>query len=400
MSRVAGDNAGIYSGSAGTLWDRFLCWYPMKILQLLPELNEGGVERGVVELNREFVRRGVDSLVMSKGGRLAPQIEQDGGRHIRYDVCSKNLLTFVPRVYGLRRLLRQYKPDIVHVRSRLPAWLLWYANRTLRLPFVTTVHGMNSISAYSRIMTSGERVICVSEVIEAYIRQHYPVDQRRIRVIQRGVDMDLFNPETTDRQFIKDFRQRHGLNGRFVVTSVGRITWLKDYETFITAIACCRQNIPDITGLIVGGVRADKQAYLAGLRQLARDQGVEDCVIFTGSQSRMPEIYQLSDVVVNASLKMGNVGRTVVEALAMNTPVLATTFEGLENLVVNHRNGFIINNQDPDGLCSRLQQLHAAPVGDTRSSIPREFMLDTMVEDTLAVYRSLLEERAAVAMSV
>ena len=372
----------------------------MKILQLLPELNEGGVERGVVELNREFVRRGMESLVISKGGKLVEQIDRDGGRHIRYDVCSKNPLTLPARVFGLRGLLRAIRPDIVHVRSRVPAWLAWFANRRPHYPFVTTVHGMNSVSAYSRIMSRGDRVICVSDVVRDHIRRHYPVDDGRISVIQRGVDMDLFNPETTDRQFIADFRRRYGLDKRFVVTSVGRITWLKDYETFITAIARCRESIPEITGLIVGGVREDKRGYLADLQRLARSAGVEDRVLFTGGQSRMPEIYQLSDVVVNASLKMGNVGRTVVEALAMNTPVVATTFEGLENLVVDHRNGFIVGNRDPDGLCDRLRRLYAIPVTGTRAGIPREFMLDAMVEHTLAVYRALLDERADVRAAV
>jgi len=368
----------------------------MKILQLLPELNEGGVERGVVELNREFARRGMESLVISSGGKLAAQIERDGGRHIRYDVCSKNPLTFPWRVRGLRRLLRALRPDIVHARSRLPAWLVRYANRRPNFPLVTTVHGMNSVSAYSRIMTRGERVICVSDVVKAHILRHYPVDPQRITVIQRGVDLKLFDPGAADRQFIADFRCRFGLEDRYVVTSVGRITWLKDYETFITAIARCRDHIPEITGLIVGGVREDKRAYLAGLQRLAGDLGVADRVIFAGGQSRMPEIYQLSDVVVNASLKMGNVGRTVVEALAMNTPVLATTYEGLENLVVDHENGFIIGNRDPGGLCDRLRLLHAHPIAETRSGIRREFTLDAMVEDTLAVYRALLEEYADV----
>lgn len=373
---------------------------PMKILQVLPELNEGGVERGTMELSREFVRRGVDSLVISKGGRLVQQIEQDGGHHVSYDVCSKNPLTFPLRVSGLRRLLHNIRPDVVHVRSRLPAWLTWYANRNPHVPLVTTVHGMNSVSRYSRIMTQGDRVICVSDVVKAHIMRHYPVEEARITVIQRGVDMNLFNPAATSPEFIAGFREQYGLDGRYVVASVGRITWLKDYETFIRAIAQSREAIPEITGLIIGGVRADKQAYLASLQRLASDLGVGDRIVFAGSQQRMPEIYQLSDVVVNASLKMGNVGRTVVEALAMDTPVVATTFEGLDNLVEDGRNGFIIENRDPDGLSERLQQLHAHPFVHTRTSIRREFTLEAMVEDTLAVYRSLLETHADTAPSV
>jgi glycosyltransferase involved in cell wall biosynthesis len=253
---------------------------------------------------------------------------------------------------------------------------------------------MNSVSRYSRVMTRGDRVICVSDVVRDYILKNYSVDESRVSVIQRGVDMDLFNPDSTDQEFMQDFRQRFGLENRFVVTSVGRITWLKDYESFIRAIARCRESIPDIAGVIVGGVREDKRSYLKGLQRLASESGVADCVIFTGGQTRMPEIYQLSDVVVNASLKMGNVGRTVTEALAMNTPVIATTFEGLKNLVEDGKNGYIVANQDPDSLAECILRLYRAPLTGTRATIPAEFTLDAMVAETLAVYHSLTDRHA------
>lgn len=372
----------------------------MRVVQLLPELNEGGVERGVVDFNREFVQRGIDSIVISRGGHLAAQVETDGGRHICLDISTKNPLTVPSRVYRLRRLLSTIAPDIVHARSRLPAWLACLANRKLRLPFVTTVHGMNSISRYSRIMTRGDRVICVGPAVRDYIMQNYPVDADRVTVIERGVDMCVFDPANVDDAFIDAFRHDFNLAGRYLVTSVGRVTWLKDYESFIHAIARCREQVPEITGLIVGGVRSDRQDYMAGLQQLARDEGVEDNIIFTGSQSHMPEIYRLSDVVVNASLKMGNVGRTVTEALAMDTPVIATTFEGLDDLVEDGVNGFVIANRDPAQLADRIMQLYSNPVASTRETVRPEFTLDRMVEDTLAVYRSLLDERAEAGLTM
>ena len=364
----------------------------MKLLQLLPELNEGGVERGVVELNREFVAAGVDSHVASKGGRLVARIELDGGHHHEINICDKNLLTAPWRVRELRRLLQRLKPDVIHARSRYPAWLARFANRHMRIPFVTTVHGLNSINAYSRIMSTGDQVICVSEVVRDRIVENYAVDPSRITVIQRGVDTRLFDPAASDLGFIDDFRTQHQLAGAFVVTSVGRVTWLKDYESFIRAIAICAAAIPRIRGLIVGGVREDKRDYLESLRDLAAQLGVADRVHFVGNQQKIAEIYQLSDVVVNASLKMGNVGRTVVEALAMDTPVIATSYPGLNNLVRDGVNGYIVDVQDPNGLAERIQRLHQAPIAATRSTIPAEFTLDAMVSQTLAVYRKLLTE--------
>jgi glycosyltransferase involved in cell wall biosynthesis len=362
----------------------------MKVVQLLPELNEGGVERGVVELNREFVKRGLDSIVISKGGRLVDTIHQDGGRHIAFDVCSKNPLTAPWRIFRLRMLLRILKPDILHARSRVPAWLAWLANRKLKIPFVTTVHGLNSANRYSEIMTKGDRVITVGEPVRDHILKHYPVPAAIIRVIQRGVDTERFNPANLDREFIARFREEHALNGRFVVTSVGRISWLKDYETFIDAIALLKDEYPELVGLIVGGAREDKLAYLAELQARVKSLGLESRVIFAGSQTRIAEIYALSDVVVNASLKMGNIGRTIVEAFALDTPVIATTYEGLTNLVEDGVNGYLINTRDPEDLADKIKLVRQGKFNDIRSRLNPEYTLAVMVEKTLNTYREVL----------
>ena len=142
----------------------------MTIVQLLPELNEGGVERGTVELSRELVKLGHASIVISAGGKLQGQIDKDGGRHITLDVCSKNPLSAFWRMVKLRKLLSTLNPDILHARSRVPAWLTYLANKKLRIPFITTVHGFNSVSAYSAIMTKGTGIIAISKSIEQHIK--------------------------------------------------------------------------------------------------------------------------------------------------------------------------------------------------------------------------------------
>lgn len=362
---------------------------PMKVVQLLPELNEGGVERGTVELNREFVKRGLESVVISRGGKLAEQIEREGGQHITFDVCSKNPLTAPLRILRLRAIFRQLAPDILHARSRVPAWLTWLANRPLKYPFVTTVHGLNRPNRYSKIMTKGDRVITVGEPVRDHILKHYRVNPDKVRVIQRGVDMEKFDPAQLDQAFIHAFRQEHHLDGKYVLTSVGRITWLKDYETFIEAISLLRHEIPHMVGLIVGGAREDKEDYLGSLKELARQREVADRIIFAGSQSSIAEIYALSDVLVNASLKMGNIGRTIVEAFALDKPVIATTYEGLENLVEDGVNGYLIKTRDPQDLADRIRLVYQGEFRNIRATFNPEFTLSTMVEKTLDVYREL-----------
>ncbi len=365
----------------------------LRVVQLLPALNEGGVERGVVELNREYVARGIESLVISRGGKLVPEIERHGGRHITLDVASKNPLTVPFRAMRLRRVLRELRPSIVHARSRVPAWLCMLANRRPRFPFVTTVHGLNSVNPYSRVMTFGDRVICVSEVVGAYIQEHYHTPADRITVIQRGVDLRAFDPAKVDTAFITDFRAQYRLASRKVILSVGRVTWLKDYESFIDAIGLVRQTRPEIVGVIVGGVASDKESYFRELQARVSHLGLGDHIVFAGSQSRMPEIYSLADVVVNASLKMGNVGRTVAEALAMNTPVLATTEKGLNNLVRDGMNGFIIKTRDAVDLAAKMATALTLPRGNLRGTVPDEYTLNRMVANTVEVYRSLLTGR-------
>jgi glycosyltransferase involved in cell wall biosynthesis len=364
----------------------------MRIAQILPELHEGGVERGVIETNREFTLLGNDSHVISAGGRLVEQLVHDGGHHHELDVCSKNILATPLRSSKLSKLVDLVNPDIIHARSRVPAWLAHFANKKRKRPFVTTVHGLNSVNRYSKIMTSGDRVICVSEVVRDYIIKNYSTDPNILRVIQRGVDMDQFNPHQVDNVRVSQLRDKFNLHGKLVITSVGRITWLKDYETFIKSMAKLCQHTPEAVGLITGGYRKDKSDYFKSLQQLVADYKLEGRIIFTGSQEDIASIYNLSDIVVNASLKMGNMGRTVVEALAVGKPVIATSFEGLRNLVEDDKNGYVINNKDVDGLADALIRIlrTSFTAEAIRSTVPEEYTLDHMVESILNVYRELL----------
>jgi glycosyltransferase involved in cell wall biosynthesis len=365
----------------------------MKIVQILPELNEGGVERGTLELSRELVKLGHESVVISHGGKLVTQLEREGALHVKLDVCSKNPLSAPCRILKLYWNLKTLRPDILHARSRVPAWMVFFANAFLRIPFVTTVHGLNSVSPYSKIMTKGDQVICVSEIVQDYILKHYQPEPTKLTVIQRGVDLAHFNPEYLDNTFIETFKTQFAMHTKFVITSVGRITWLKDYETFIEAIAIARRTYPDIVGVIVGGIREDKTNYFQSLKDLALQFDVAEHIVFTGSQTHMPEIYALSNVVVNASLKMGNVARTVTEALAMNTPVIATTYEGLNNVIVDDVNGYIIKTKDPEDLAAKIIRAHQQSFANIREKLNPEFTLDALVQSTIGVYEKLIHEK-------
>lgn len=357
----------------------------MRVVQLLPELREGGVERGVVEMNRELVKRGIESYVISVGGKLAEKIEQEGGKHITFDVCSKNPLTAPLRIAGLKKIFASIKPHIIHARSRVPAWLSYFAKGDR--PFVTTVHGFYSVNAYSAVMMKGDRVICVSNPIKEYILHHYKVDASKIRVIHRGVDLELFDPAKVDRAFMEEFKKRYNLANRFIVSSVGRITPLKSYETFIEAIDTVRRKRPEVVGLIVGGVRSDKRGYYEQLQALVRSKGLEEHIIFTGSVAKVAEVYALSDVVVSSSKKPESFGRSIAEAMAMGTPVIATAHGGALDIIKNGY-GELFNVGDAKELAQKI--LTIQPREDLREYVQKNFSLQQMVEKTIAVYKELV----------
>ena len=361
----------------------------MRILQLLPELNEGGVERGVVELNREFVKKGIESFVISNGGKLQKQIEIDGGKHIIFDVCSKNIFTLMFRVNKLKKILKDVKPNIIHVRSRVPAWLIYFANKTLKIKIVSTVHGFNSVGFYSSIMQNANEVICVSSSIKDYIQKNYHTSENIITTIPRGIDLELFNPNNISQNFIIDFKKHYDLEGKFVVSTVGRITQLKDYETFIKAISLTKKEISNIKALIVGGVRSDKEDYLNSLKKLIKELNLQENIIFTGSQSNIAEIYALSDVVVSSSKKPESFGRAVAEAIALNTPVIATNHGGVKDIILENENGFFFEVGDEKKLFENILKSQELKF-DGYKYISQNFSLENMVNKTIEVYRKVL----------
>lgn len=365
----------------------------MKIVQILPELNEGGVERGAIELSSELVKSGFESIIISHGGKLTEQIEQNGALHVKLDVCSKNPLSAPWRVWNLYKTLKKINPDIIHVRSRVPAWMVFFANKWLKKPVVASVHGLNSVNAYSKIMTKFDHTICVSSVVKEYIIKGYNIkNSKNISVIERGVDVNKFNLENIDSDFVKKFKNKYNLKNKFIITSVGRITWLKDYETFIKSIALIKKNYPQVIALVVGGVREDKKEYFQSLKDLAETLNVSNEVIFTGSQTKMPEIYALSNVLINASLKMGNVARTITESLAMNTPVIATTYEGLDNIIKDGQNGYVIQTQNPADLAKKIELCIDTPLHNVRETLNKSFTLEVLVRDNIKIYKKLKDE--------
>ena len=330
----------------------------------------------------------IESYVISAGGKLENQINLDGGNHVKFDVCSKNIFTAFRRVKGLKKILKEINPDIIHVRSRVPAWLVYFANKSLNIKVVSTVHGFNSVGFYSSIMQKADAVICVSNSIKEYIQKYYQTSENKITVIPRGIDLELFNPRNIDETFIENFKKEFDLKDKFVVSSVGRVTQLKDYETFIKAILLAKKEIPNVVGLIVGGVRSDKEDYLKSLKSLIKELDLENNIIFTGSQSKIEQIYALSDVVISSSKKPESFGRAVAESICMNKPVIATNHGGVKDIIIENENGFFFEVGDDKELADNILKSRTLKF-DGYGYISDNFSLKNMLDRTLEVYRNL-----------
>lgn len=368
----------------------------MTVLQTLPALESGGVERGTLEIARALVAAGHRSLVLSAGGRLVEQLEREGSRHIAWPVGRKSLFTLalVPR---LRRLLRDEGVDILHARSRMPAWVAWLAWRGMppqaRPRFVTTVHGLYSVNAYSGVMTRGERVIAVSETVRAYILAHYKgVDPARIRSIYRGVDPREFpHGYRPPAAWLAEWnRQYPDLAGRLVLTLPGRITRLKGHAAFLRLLGDLLAEGLPVHGLVVGGAGSGKQAYLDELVALADRKGLSEHVSFTGQRADLREIMAVSHLVLSLSGQPESFGRTVLEALSLGVPVVGYDHGGVGEILARLYPVGLCPEGDGHALKQRVRALLEQPVPcDPVDS----FTLEAMCRATLDLYGELQAAR-------
>ncbi|MGO4504417.1 MULTISPECIES: glycosyltransferase [unclassified Dyella] len=362
----------------------------LTVVQLIPALQSGGAERSALEIARALVQAGHQSIVISAGGRMVSQLEAEGSRHITLDIGRKSLGTFM-KVGALRKLLRELKPDIVHARSRLPAWLGWWAIKGMKPAphFVTTVHGLNSPGRYSAILLRGERVIAVSQTLRDFMLSHYPwLEPARVRVIPRGIDPDAFPyGHRPDDNWVKAFfAEFPALAGGPLLTLPGRGTRLKGHHDAIELVAELKRRGIDVRLLLLGVIEPGREAYVEELRHLVRTRGLEAQVVMTPPRSDVRDIYAVSSLVLQLSNKPESFGRTVIEALSLCRPVLGYAHGGVGELLAELYPAGRVPPADRERLVERAAELlRVAP------PIPmlQNYRLTDMQQATLALYDEL-----------
>ncbi|MGH8152952.1 MAG: glycosyltransferase, partial [Rhodanobacteraceae bacterium] len=303
---------------------------------------------------------------------------------------SKSLRSLA-QIGRLRRVLAGVDPDIVHARSRVPAWVAWYALRGMhpRPHFVTTVHGLNSPGRWSRIMTRGDRVIAVSQTVHDFVLSHYPkVDAARLTVIPRGIDPAAFpygyRPEGAWRDaFFAQFPQ---LAGAPLLTLPGRGTRLKGHADAIVLLAELRERGIDARLLVLGVIEPGREAYLRELQALAEARGVADLVVFSPPRSDVRDVFAVSALVLQLSNKPESFGRTVIEALSLCRPVLGYAHGGVGELLAELYPTGRVPVGDIDKLVLRTAELlgSAPPIPPLQ-----RYRLADMQAQVLAVYAEL-----------
>ncbi|SPL70410.1 glycosyltransferase family 4 protein [Acinetobacter stercoris] len=365
----------------------------MKVMQLLPELNSGGVERGTLEIARALVADGHESIVVSNGGRLVPDLEAEGTTHVTLPIHKKSLSSLW-QIRPLRKIIKHYQPDIVHVRSRVPAWLTHFALKGIpanqRPHLISTVHGFYSINRYSQIMTQAEKVIAVSDSVVKYITDHYkncpPEDIVRI---YRGIDPKAFphGYQPPAQWFLSVYEDFPQLEDKFLICLPGRITRLKGHETLIELIEKLTKQYPDVHAVVVGGADEKKAAYLDELENSIQSKNLTDKITFVGHRSDIREWLAFSNIVLSLSNQAETFGRTALEALSVGTPVIGWNRGGVAEILSNLYPQGLIEVDDQTALFNAVQ----AHIHQPKDVAPvTMFSLKDMCDQTIALYKQVI----------
>ena len=378
---------------------------PPTVLQVLPELVTGGVERGTVDIAGAIVDGGGRAIVASAGGPMAHELARFGAEHVMLPVQSKNPFVIQKNINRLADLAVAENVDIIHARSRASAWSAMYAAKKTGKNFITTFHGTyghaNSVKrAYNSVMTKGVRVIAISNFIAGHIRQVYGVPAANIRVIPRGVDLSRFNSEFVSRERIISLARKWRLpDGVPVIMLPGRLTRWKGQSIFIEAIKELGRK--DVQCLIMGSDQG-RHSYRRELERFIESHGMTRNVHVIGHCDDMPAAYMLTDVVISASTDPEAFGRVIAEAQALGRPVIATDHGGAKETVIPGETGWLVPPGDADALAQAIEKVlkldsaqRSTLAGKAIANVRDNFSKANMCTKTLDVYDEVLGIRPA-----
>jgi glycosyltransferase involved in cell wall biosynthesis len=371
------------------------------ILQILPNLKQGGVERGTIEMAKAIADAGGTAIVVSGGGAMVAQLQRIGVEHITLPVGSKNPLRWPFIRRKLRLIMTDNNIDLVHVRSRAPAWIAIPAAKVLKIPVVTTVHGRFKATNmfkkyYNSIMMRADRIIAISDYVSDLIIRQFPKVADKITIIHRGVDVDLFNPKAVNAQRTINAADKLNVDeNKKIIMLPARPTLWKGQEVMIAAMA--KLTHKDAV-LILVGAGAGRDAFQSKLMAVIANYKMQGRVILAPETNDMPAAMMLADVVVMPSLTPEPFGRVAIEAQAMGRPVVAYDHGGAVESIIAGTTGWLAKPADVDDLATavdtalslkpRARQQYSKRA---RQHVLDDFTTDLMKSKTLTIYRKLLK---------
>lgn len=369
----------------------------MKVMHLLPSLSSGGVEQVVLELCQGLCEQGVDCVVVSAGGPMVPAIEATGARHITRPIGKKSLKTFI-QVGKMTRLLKEEQPDILHLHSRVPAWVGYLASKRLkqakRPHIITSFHGFHSVNFYSAIMAKGDRVIAVSECMKEHILEHYPskVSADNIVVIPNSVDTAQNYPEYRPTpEWTAEWQAKYPeLSGKYTLCLPGRITRLKGATHLAPILTELNKRGIPAHAVIVGETKKGKEAIRKEIEESLEQAGQSANVTWTGHRTDLRDVLCSCDVTLSLTLQPESFGKTTLEALALGRPVAGYEHGGVgEQLNVFLPEGRVPtkDTQAMAELLAHWYQHRPTPV----LPVPAPYRREDMINAHLELYRSLCQ---------
>ena len=372
---------------------------PPALLQVLPALRSGGVERGTLEIAEAQIAAGFRAIVASAGGEMVPALEALGAKHITLPLTAKSPWAIWRNAAALAALARAEGVALIHARSRAPAWSALIAARRFGLPFVTTYHGAYNEGfpgkrLYNSVMSRGDRVIAISHFIADLIRARHGVAEAKLRVIPRGVDPRRFDPVLVGAERLDKLRTAWGLpEGRPIIMLPARVTRWKGQMVLVEAMA----RLPGDSPALLVGDAEERPTFKAELLARIESLGLQDRVRLVGHASDMPAALLLADVVVHASTDAEAFGRTVIEAQAMARPVIASDLGAPRETVAEGITGWRIPPGDAAALADAIGKALALPPSESaalgaraRAAVLSGYTTEAMQAATMAVYRELL----------
>ncbi|UCG35364.1 MAG: glycosyltransferase [Candidatus Omnitrophota bacterium] len=356
----------------------------MRIMQILPRMNVGGVERGVLDLVRYFKDSEIKNIVVSAGGRLVEALKYEGATHYRLAVHKKSLFStfLIPKV---RKIIEKEKINIVHARSRVPGWISFFASRATGTPFVTTAHGVYKSKFWSEVMGWGKFVICPSKYVARHMRVQFGVPQEKIVVINRWVDLNKF-------QFVP-YHERKSSN---VIVSIGRISPTKGYEYLIEGFKKAVRANPYLHLKIVGSPDKSKLDYFNHLKNLVVRYSLNYNVTFEGYRQDVENVLKEARLLVAPSIIDESFGRVVVEAFACGVPVIATKVGGFNEIIEDGKDAILVDRKDSMAIANNILRIFqdyalANKLVETgREKVTALYTMRKSMEQTREVYANAL----------